>query len=110
MNLMTKMGQTTKYTAQDHLNDLTRYLGREPDCIVVNTSPIPEHIIKWYNDHREEVVVNNLNSGTFRGEVVEGEILDLTEVEKQSGDTLTRSIVRHSAPALSDLLYTIIEK
>ena len=48
MNLMTKSGQTSSYTAMDHIKDLEHYLGKKPDHIIINNGKIPEDIIQWY--------------------------------------------------------------
>ena len=45
MNLMTKSGQTTNYKASDHVKDLVKYLGREPDYILINNGIIASKVL-----------------------------------------------------------------
>ncbi len=53
---MTKAGQTTDYTAADHLKDISFYLGRAPDVIIVNNGTIPQNILEWYQSHTENLL------------------------------------------------------
>src|SRR3989338_10820840 len=41
VNLMTKRGQTTNFTASEHVRALEEYLGRPVDVIIVNNTKIP---------------------------------------------------------------------
>ena len=70
MNLMTKAGQTTHYTAADHLRDISKYLGREPDVIAINKSHIPDTIAEWYHAHDEEEVVNDITKKDFKTNLI----------------------------------------
>ena len=60
MNLMTKSGQTTGYKASDHIGDLTRYLGRKPDFVLINNTRISEKILESYKRYNEISVKNDL--------------------------------------------------
>jgi uncharacterized cofD-like protein len=108
MNLMTKAGQTTNYTALDHLNDISTYLGRTPDIILVNNSQIPEYITTWYEEHHEHPVTNNLNSTNFTGTIIEEDIIEHNGFTKSSADALTRSILRHDSEKLTKVLLKLI--
>lgn len=107
VNLMTKKGQTTNFTALDHLLELERYIGRKIDIAVVNNSPIPKEILDWYKRHGEKVVDNDLNN-LKRIEVYEGDIIYKSKVRKNKNDKLTRSIMRHDSRKLAELLMKII--
>jgi uncharacterized cofD-like protein len=108
MNLMTKMGQTTHYTAADHIEDLTRYLGKEPEYVIMNNGSISKQIKDWYNAHNEVLVKNDLNSENYSGTIIEEDVVDKKNIEKSSSDTLTRSLVRHDSQILAALLHHII--
>jgi uncharacterized cofD-like protein len=108
MNLMTKMGQTTHYTAADHYRDLTRYLGKTPEYIIINSQPIPDDIRKWYNSHNEHSVEDNLDEIAYPGTVVRAELLDTGDISRSASDTLTRSIIRHDSQKLAQHIYSII--
>ena len=111
MNLMTKRGQTTGYTAWDHLNDLHTYLGRNVDVVVINNGKIPKKILEWYTENGEQPVINNISSA-FQGVVREADLIDRKEYTKMKTDILvnpsSRSILRHDGAktikAILDLL------
>jgi uncharacterized cofD-like protein len=108
LNLMTKAGQTTRYTAYDHLEDLTRYMGKRPDIVVANTGEIPQAVVEWYNSHNEHAVENDLSERGYTGKIAGADLVDRSAVEKSSADTLTRSILRHDSGKLAEILNTII--
>ncbi|NMB84414.1 YvcK family protein [Candidatus Roizmanbacteria bacterium] len=104
LNLMTKLGQTNNYQAKDHLEDLSRYLGRTPDIVVANDGKIPGDILEWYLSHHEKPVVNNLDSRNFPGKLIIGDVIDTASFKKEKSDKLTRSILRHSPAKLAGLI------
>jgi uncharacterized cofD-like protein len=107
MNMMTKAGQTSNYTASDHIEDLSRYMGKEPDVILLNTGSIDKDIVEWYESHNEHIVENDLE-GTFKGRIVTGDFVDRSQVVKSSSDELTRSILRHDSTQLATALKEFI--
>lgn len=108
LNLMTKRGQTTKYTASDFLKDVTFYLGREPDYVIAHKGDIPESIQNWYLDHDEHPIKNDLTPENFKGTMIEGDVINKSHIEKSAGDVLTRSILRHDSDKLTEILMKII--
>lgn len=108
MNLMTKMGQTSNYTAADHIKDLTEYLGRAPDIIIMNNGEIDESVKEWYNKHNEHQVTNNLEEAKFEGKIVTADLVDRKQFVKNTSDQLTRSILRHDSDELAKVLHGIL--
>lgn len=112
MNLMTKSGQATSYKASDYILDLTNYLGRAPDSIIVNTGEISKKTLNWYLQGGEYPVINDLKSTGFKGTITEGDIVDKTEFVKSEADKYVdakvRSILRHDPEKLSQILKQII--
>lgn len=104
LNLMTKHGQTTHYAASDYVEDIELYSGKVPDYVIVNTQPIPKDMIKWYEDHKENLVEDDLKQSGYKGNVIYGNLLDETKVQTSSADVLNRSILRHSSEKLAKLL------
>lgn len=100
MNMMTKAGQTFQYTASDHIEDLTHYIGKEPDVVLMNNGDIDPDIVDWYESHNEHIVNDDLN-GSFKGRLVKEDFVDRTQVVKSNSDTLTRSILRHDSTKLA---------
>jgi len=61
-NLMTEAGETDNFSVLDHLLTLERHLGRQLfDCVIYNTSPIPEPLATHYKNRRAAPIV----TGTF---------------------------------------------
>ena len=108
MNLVTKAGQTFNYKATDHIADLTKYLGRSPDIVVINNGEILPEVIEWYTSHGEKAVEDNLKDSSFTGQIIRADIVDRKQVSKPSADKLTRSIMRHDSEKLAEALLKII--
>lgn len=106
VNLMTKSGQTTNFTAADHLETITKYLKRQPDIVLVNNGKIPKEILKWYINHKENIVKNNLTK-TENLTIIEENLVDLNVYQKNKADRLKRSILRHSPKKLQKVFQKI---
>lgn len=104
MNLMTKAGQTTRYTARDHVADIEKYLGRHVDTVIINNQSIPESIRHWYVDHEEKEVVNDLACSKSL-KVIEAAIIEDVPHGQRRGDMLMRSILRHNPQKLAKVIY-----
>ena len=94
MNLMTKSGQTTHYTASEHVNDLKKYIGRNIDCIFVNTGRIRDDILDHYRKYNEDIVEDDLemNSNIIRIDLVAN-----VRYNASKADRHPRSILRHDS-------------
>ena len=59
---MTKFGQTTNYTAKDHIKDLEKYLGKGTIDIILmnNQKPSPQTLL-WYEKYKEIPVIDDLD-------------------------------------------------
>lgn len=108
LNLVTKTGQTTNYTARDHVADLTKYLGREPDYIFVNNGEILPEVLEWYTSHHEHPVEDDLNPDNFSGTIIRTDLVDRKQFTKPDADKLSRSILRHDSDKLAEELLKII--
>ncbi|PIP63422.1 hypothetical protein CO165_02625 [Candidatus Roizmanbacteria bacterium CG_4_9_14_3_um_filter_33_18] len=108
MNMMTKSGQTTSYKASDHVADLVKYLGREPEVVLINNGEISSDILSTYEHYNEVKVVNDLNKNGYQ--IIEKDLVDITKVEKNSSDILYRSILRHDSEKVADVLVSIFSK
>ncbi len=49
LNIMTKKGETDNYTANDFVEKIEAYLGREVDHIIYNDAPIPDDVLLLYS-------------------------------------------------------------
>ncbi|MCX7881333.1 MAG: YvcK family protein [Patescibacteria group bacterium] len=110
LNLFTKSGQTSNYKGSDHLKDISFYLGRQPDFIIVNNKKIPKKIINWYSKYSEKLVENDLVKFYPQEKIIKGDIIDSQEHHFSSSEKYTsplvRSLLRHHPEKLAQLLYT----
>jgi len=107
MNLMTKSGQTTNYKASDHVRDLVKYLGVEPDYVLINNGPIALEVLTSYERYNEVKVINDLNKNGYQ--IIEKDLVDVKKVEKNSSDILYRSILRHDSEKVAEILVSIFD-
>jgi uncharacterized cofD-like protein len=57
-NLMTEAGETDNFTVLDHLLTIERHVGRQLfDCVIYNTTPVPEALAATYKDRRATPIV-----------------------------------------------------
>lgn len=109
INLMTKYGQTTDFTAQDHVAEITKYIGRQPDYVVMNTSTFSPEVLAHYEKEHEYPVVDNLEEGKgyiiIRENVVAGEV-----TQKRAGDNLKRSLIRHDSDKIAAVIMRMTDR
>jgi uncharacterized cofD-like protein len=108
MNLMTKSGQTTGYKASDHLVDLAKYLGRNPDFVLVNNTEILPEILKSYEKYNEIRVENDLKEYEKGVTIIEDDLIDNEKQEVDTSDILYRSILRHDSEKVAKSIEKII--
>lgn len=110
LNLMTKLGQTTGYSASHYISDLKKYLGRSPDYIIANNGVISQNILDWYASHQEIPVKNDLHETDFSGYIIEEDLVSKNHIIKNEADDLTRSILRHDTDKLTPIILKIISE
>lgn len=112
LNLTTKSGQTPNYKASDHLKDISFYLSRPPDVVIVNNGPVLSSVIKWYQSHGEKLVENDINKTNLKSKVVKKDIVDTQIFRKTKADRfvnlLVRSILRHDSNKLAKIILKLI--
>ncbi len=106
VNLMTKLGQTTNYTANDHCQVLIKYLGRTPDYYLINNGKIPQSILKWYKKHNEKAVIDDLQIDDKK--VIRTDLISQKSINPVRGDRLSRSILRHSPKKIARIINYLI--
>lgn len=81
VNLMTQPGETEGFTAREHLEALGRYIDISTiDYVIINSQPIPEHLLKQYAAEGSVPVVDDL-AGLAGPEVIAAELLEVVELE-----------------------------
>lgn len=110
LNLMTNFGQTTNYTAKNHLADLEKYLGKGVvDTIVVNKNQkFPPSILKRYKEEKAFLVKDDLEKNKdFK--VVRKDLVCCDKVYfKTQSDKLKRSLIRHDSDKLAKTLIKLL--
>jgi uncharacterized cofD-like protein len=111
MNLMTKFGQTSGFVASDFIREINKYVGRNPDIVIINNSDnFPKNLLAKYKAEKAEPVKNDLNKDlSLAGvKVIKRSLVSDKVYKKPSSDKLTRSLIRHDpaklAKAVIDLL------
>ena len=105
-NLMTKAGQTTDMGVAEHVAEISRYLGRTPDAVLVNTGILPADLLERYANDAEYPVVFNYEAYDCR--VIPADMLAGEIIETASGDTLKRSLIRHDPRKLARKIMDIL--
>lgn len=106
-NLMTKRGQTHWMSSKNIVGEIEKYCDRKPDLVLVNSASIPKQILNIYKKEGEKVLKDDFLKEDFiivRSDLISGKI------EKDSGDILKRSLVRHDPHKLARELYKIFIK
>lgn len=108
MNLMTKYGQTTRYSAKDHVKDLEKYLGKNIiEYILINSKMPREKTLYWYEEFEEFPVKDDLDSPKNIKIIRKNLIKDIL-IPIDSTDELRRSIIRHDSEKLALEIVSII--
>lgn len=106
LNLMTKYGQTTDYTAKKHIEILERYLGGKVlDLILVNKKKPTRQALKWYEKFEETPVVDDLDDSI---PVSRTNLIRDVMIEKNKNDILRRSIIRHNSQKLAKAVVKLL--
>ncbi len=106
-NLMTKKGQTHWMKTKDLADEITKYVGRKPDTVLVHAAGYPDGALERYEKNGEFPVQDNLQESDGYT-IMRKDILFDTIVEQDRGDTLVRSLIRHDADKLAAVLYDLI--
>lgn len=109
LNLMTKYGQTTDFKASDHVAILDKYVGKNLlDAVLVNTQAPGKMALKWYKGFEEYQVEDDLKKLRYT-KIVRALLLKDAIIEKDSSDSLKRSIIRHDPDKLADALMKLVK-
>lgn len=93
-NLMTKLGETNKFTAADFISVLEQYLGKNVlDCVIVNTKqPSVERIKKYEKEGAEYVSYDKKQFPKSSLKVVEGNFLRKNGLVRHDPDVLAKTL------------------
>ena len=99
-NIMTQAGETSNYTASDHVKALYHHV-KQPfiDTILVNKKNIPASVQKRYDEEKAKPVYFDTKKLQSLGlNVITGDIIQLDE-----------GVIRHNTLEVAKILYSIIE-
>ena len=105
-NLMTKQGQTSGMGVAEHVAELTKYIGRKPDVVVINATSLPEDLLATYAQGGEFPVEFNYEQDDIL--FVPADLLASEQVATKSGDTLKRSLIRHDSQKLAQTIVKLL--
>ncbi|HVT00886.1 MAG TPA: gluconeogenesis factor YvcK family protein [Patescibacteria group bacterium] len=112
MNLMTKYGEAYNYTASTYLEDLKQYMPIERiNTIIMNSKmTLPPETLEKYEEENSRPVLDDLASYDLPEQttVIKAEVISSKEAEKEKGDVLKRSMVRHDPKRLARVLTQVI--
>lgn len=98
VNLFTKAGQTDGLSAAAHVAAIEKHVGRKPDAILVHSGDFAPEVLARYAKEHEYPVVDDLPKD---GSIIRGQFADVVIAEKIEGDTVPRSLIRHSSEKIA---------
>lgn len=104
-NLFTKTGQTEGYTVRDHVAEIARYAGREPDVILMNQGGLTPDLLANYAEEGEYPPLDDFLASDAR--VKRLPLVSVYAVPAVPGDPLPRSLVRHDPAKLAAAIATL---
>ena len=105
-NLVTKLGQTSGMGVTEHVAEITKYITREPDWVLVNSGILSDDLRQRYAEKGEYPVAFNYESNTCR--VIPSDMLANEVVQTAAGDILKRSLIRHDPHKLAGKIMDIV--
>lgn len=106
-NLVTHFSQTYQMSAQDHLEEVSKYCQRNPDFVLINNSPIPEKILDIYQKANDFPLVDDLTDKS-NTQVIRKDLISAAMIQTDKNDTLPRSLIRHHKNKLAQSLIDLL--
>ncbi len=105
MNLMTQPGETTGFTAKDHLKTLGEYIDlRTLDFVVLNRQPVPKELLAQYAHEGSVPVADDLTEPNEWGiTVIRADLLDIITLPRWPSDTQAPT-VKHNPTELARVI------
>lgn len=99
-NVMTQEGETTGYSAADHVQAIHEHVGHCIDSIVVHNEPINKNVQDVYAEENAAPVIYDTDRLLEMGlQIIESDIINPS-----------RTALRHDTHKIAELLYSIINK
>lgn len=107
LNLMTKFGQTHNFTAKEHVEVVSRFIGKRINTVLVNKTKLPQNAVDIYKKYNENQVVDDLSKSAYY-QVIRADILSPGIISRVKSDKLVRSLIRHDSVKLAMQLVKLI--
>lgn len=112
-NLVTKDGQTNKFTVSDHASEIERFAGNKfLDYVIYNHQKPSRELIKKYSEEKAyitDVDIKNLNKMHFKS--IGGDFLgQLAKKSSNESFTTKRSLIRHDSESVAHAIIETYEK
>jgi uncharacterized cofD-like protein len=105
VNLFTKAGQTDGLSASHHVAEIERHVGRKPDAILVHSGEFAAEVLARYAKEHEYPVMDDLPESDH---IIRGQFADVVIAEKIEGDTVPRSLIRHSSARIASAIEKLL--
>lgn len=107
VNLMTKFGQSYSFKASDFVTEIQKYLkGDFLDFVLMNTSKLPQDIVKLYAQENDYPVIDDLKENHYQIRRVD--LLSPRAYEEVKGDALRRSLIRHDSDKMAQAVMELL--
>lgn len=111
MNLVTKFNETNGFKTTDFIGEVEKYTreGRVNICLIHKDGEFPNEVIKRYKEENAFPVEDDLN--TFKGQALKVVRINLVAnqvFEKDKGDKLQRSLLRHDPDKLARAITSLL--
>jgi hypothetical protein len=90
----------------EHLRELETYIGRVPEYMIVNTTPLRADLVTHYETEGERPVPHTYTDG--KTEVIVGDYVAQDDVKMGKGDVLKRSLIRHDSEKLARAIMQLV--
>lgn len=100
-NLMTQPGETDGFNIEDHVNWISRALGRNPDHLVINNGKIPDNVLSNYNEQGASPLYLD------KKQTVSLEHKGVTIIASELFTISDEDVLRHNGISVSEILMKI---
>lgn len=115
-NIMTNPGQTEDFSTWDHIDEITRYMGRKPDYALVHSGDIPEFVQEIYIKERS-YPVKHINIDHKDIKIIMEDLLDeinqqeFEKLQRVSGNGIksTPHLIRHNSKKVTDIIIDLVK-
>lgn len=107
VNLMERRGQTEKMSVSDCVNEIEVYLGKAPEFVLVNDTPLPAKLVKHYAVTEKVSPVTD-DAELLLGQIIRADLLSEEKVRIDASDKVRRSLIRHDARKLAEAVVALV--